>query len=130
MISHIQRAGHIRSRVRDYVLYVAIAFAFLGAVFAVESERGHEALIRWGGLVGFTAVLFGYFVSESRQFFRERRFWTMTAIFLVLHLAAFTILLTHVEEWRLMWFTGMAFEYPVLLYARSRLPDPSRDREA
>lgn len=115
----------IRGRIRDYVLYVAIAFGFLAAVFAVESKWGHEVLIRWGGLVGFTAVLFGYFVSESRQFFKERQFWTMTALLLVVHLGAFVILLTHVDEWRLMWFTGMAFEYPVFIFFRSRLPHPS-----
>jgi apolipoprotein N-acyltransferase len=126
-----QAANHrLRSRVRDYVLYVAIAFTFLGAVFVVEGKWGHEAFIRWGGLTGFTAALFGYFAQESRQYFRERRFWMLTAALLAVHLAAFAIVLTHVEEWKLMWFMVMVFEYPVLLYARSRLPNPSQDGEA
>lgn len=131
MSSAAQSANHrLRGRVRDYVLYVAIAFAFLGAVFVVEGKWGHEAFIRWGGLTGFTAALFAFFVKENREYFRERRFWMLTAALLVVHLTAFAIVLTHVEEWKLMWFMVMVFEYPVFLYARSRLPNPSQDGEA
>ena len=125
MTSHAQRAAHFRSRVRDYVLYVLIAFAFLGTVFVVEGRWGHDAFIRWGGLAGSTSVLFGYFISESRDFFRERRFWILTALLLAGHLTAFFLVLTHVEEWKLMWFMVMVFEYPAFAYCRSRLQYPS-----
>jgi apolipoprotein N-acyltransferase len=124
MTSHAQRAAHIRSRVRDYVLYVLIAFAFLGMVFVVEGTWGHDAFIRWGGLAGFTSGLFGYFINESRQYFRERRFWTLTAILMAVHVTAFAIVLTHVEEWKLMWFMVMVLEHPVFAYLRSRLQCP------
>jgi hypothetical protein len=110
----------IRNRVRDYVLYVAIAFAFLAAVFAVESKWGHEAFIRWGGLIGFTSVLFGGFISESGQFLRRWQFWAVTALLLAVHLTAFAIVLTQVGEWKLMWFMVMVFEYPVLIFLRDR----------
>lgn len=45
---------------------VGIAFAFLVS---------HEAYIKWGGLAVDTAVLFTFFVNESRQFLKNRRFW-------------------------------------------------------
>jgi len=109
--------------VRDYVLYVLIAFAFLGIVFVVEGNWGHDAFIRWGGLAGSTSVLFGYFISESRVYFRERRFWILATVLLVLHMAGFIVMLTHIEEWELMWFVGMALEYPVFVYFRCRLLD-------
>ena len=125
MISNTQRAAHIRSRVRDYVLYVAITFVFLGAVFVVEGKWGHEAFIRWGGLAIMSAALFGYFISNSRQFFPRWQFWSLTAILLSVHLTCFAILLTHVVEWKWIWFTGMSFEYPVFTFFRSRLPQPS-----
>lgn len=125
MISTTQRANHIYSRVRDYFLYTVIAFAFLGMVFAVESKWGHEAFIRWGGLAGFTSALFGYFIAHSRQFFPKWQFWALTAILLSAHLACFALLLTHVAEWKLIWFIGMSFEYPVFTFSRSRLPQPS-----
>lgn len=125
MNSAAQPASHrLRGRVRDYVLYIAIAFAFLGAVFVVEGKWGHEAFIRWGGLTGFTAGLFGFFVKESREYFRERRFWMLTAVLLAVHLTAFAIVLTHVEEWKLMWFMVMIVEYPVFVFFRNRLPNP------
>jgi len=123
MNSAAQPAGRrIRDRIRDYVLYVAIAFAFLAAVFAVEGKWGHEAYIRWGGLIGFTSVLFGGFISESGQFFRRWQFWAVTALLLAVHLTAFAIVLTHVEEWKLMWFMVMVFEFPVLTFFRDNLP--------
>jgi hypothetical protein len=125
MTSATQRTNRIRGRVRDYILYVLITVAFAGMVFMIQGRWGHEALIRWGGLAGFTAVLFGYFVGDSRQHLRQHQFWVLTAILLVLHLTAFVILLSHVEEWKLMWFTGMVIEYPVFMYFRSRLPYPS-----
>jgi len=113
--------------VRDYILYVLIAFGFLGIVFLIEGTWGHDAFIRWGGLAGFTAGLFGYFVKESREYFRVRRFWTLTAVLLIVHLMAFAIVLTHLAEWKLMWFMVMALEYPVFIYLRSCVPYPQRD---
>ena len=121
MESIAKSASHRRSRVKDYAVYVLITFAFLGGVFILESKWGHETFIRWGGLAGFTAVLFGYFLSESRRFAREWQFWSLSLVLLAGHLTAFSIVLTHVEEWRLMWFLVMAVEYPIFVFLRSRL---------
>jgi hypothetical protein len=118
-------AHRIRGRVIDYVLYIAITFAFFAMVFVVQSKWGHDAFIRWGGLAGFTLILFGYFVGDSRSFLHKRQFWLLTALLLAMHLALFMVILSHVDEWRLMWFTGMALEYPVFLFFRGQLPEPS-----
>jgi hypothetical protein len=112
------------NRLRDYLLYIVITFAFLGMVFLIEGTWGHDAFIRWGGLAGFTAGLFGYFISNSRQYVRERRFWALITGLLALHLTAFGVLLEHVEVWKLTWFMVMAFEYPIFIFLRSRLPYP------
>jgi len=45
MTSAAQRMRDIRGRVRDYILYLLIAFAFLGAVFVVEGRWGHDAFV-------------------------------------------------------------------------------------
>jgi hypothetical protein len=34
-------------------------------------RRGHDAIIGWSGLAGFTSLLFGYFVGERRRMLRE-----------------------------------------------------------
>jgi hypothetical protein len=125
MIFNNRRAAHVRSRVRDFVLYIAIGFAFVGVLIAVApSSVSHDAFIRWGGLAFMTAILFGYFISNSGQFLREWKFWALTAILLSVHLVAFAVILTHVDEWKLIWFSGMAIEYPMLIFFRSRLPFP------
>jgi peptidoglycan/LPS O-acetylase OafA/YrhL len=128
MISDTQRSAHVRSRVRDFVLYIVIGLAFVGVLIAVaRSSVSHDAFIKWGGLAFMTAVLFGYFISKSGQFLREWKFWALTAILLSVHLAAFAVILTHVDEWKLLWFVGMAIEYPVFVFFRSRLPYPSEE---
>ena len=44
MISDTQRAAHVRSRVRDFVLYIAIGLAFVGVLIAVaRSSVSHDA---------------------------------------------------------------------------------------
>jgi hypothetical protein len=94
-------------------------------VFVIQGKWGHGAFIRYGGLAGFTLVLFGYFVGDSRSQLRERRFWLLIALLLATHLAFFIAILAHVDEWRLMWFTGMALVYPIILFLRGLLPEPS-----
>lgn len=119
MSTSARRVRRVRDRVRDYLLYIAIAFAFIGMVFFVQTRWGHDAYIRWFGLIGFTAGLFGFFLEDSRELFRVRRFWEVTAVLLMVHLLVFAAILTHVEEWRLPWFTVMVFEYPALIFFRS-----------
>lgn len=121
-----QRIAHIRARVRDFILYIAIGFAFVAVLITVaRSSASHDAIIRWGGLAFMSAILFGYFISSSGQFFRRWQFWALTTILLSVHLGAFAVILTHVDEWKLIWFTGMALKYPAFVFFRSRLPYPS-----
>src|ERR1035441_609414 len=121
-------------RGRDYFLLILLGtiifLVFLKIAFAVQNKWGHDAFIRWDGLAGFTLGLFGLFVAESEKFLRKRRFWVLTAVLLVVHLAAFAIVLTHAAEWKLMWFMVMVLEYPVFVLFRSRLPNPSQESEA
>ena len=117
-----RRADLIRARTRDFFLYVAIGIAVIAAIlFFAHRPVNHDAFIRWGGLAFNTVVLYGYFVANSRLFLRKWSFWAMTTIFLCMHLAAFGILLVHVDEWKLIWFVVMALEYPVLAFFRNRL---------
>lgn len=119
MSTNARRVRRVRDRVRDYLFYIAIAFASIGMAVFVRTRFGHDAYIRWFGLVVFTTLLFGLFLKNSRELFRMRRFWEVTAVLLMVHLLVFVAILTHVEEWRLPWFTVMAFEYPVLNFFKS-----------
>lgn len=126
VISNTQKTSHLRSRVRDFVLYIAIGFAVVGVLIAVaQAGVSQEAYIRWGGLGFNTSILFGYFIVDSRQFFRRWQFWALTAVLLSVHLTGFIVVLAHVAEWKLLWFMVMFLEYPVLVFSRSRLQNPS-----
>jgi hypothetical protein len=121
-------------RGRDYFLLILLGtiifLVFLKIAFAVQNKWGHDAFIRWDGLAGFTLGLFGLFVADSEKFLRKWRFWVLTAVLLVVHLTAFAIVLTYAAEWKLMWFMVMVLEYPVFVFFRSRLPNPSQESEA
>jgi drug/metabolite transporter (DMT)-like permease len=111
---------------RDILVIVPVVIGLFALSILLAFSVSHEVYIRWGGLALDTAVLFGLYINYSRKFFRKWQFWALTALLLAVHLTVFAVVLTHVEEWKLMWFTVMVFEYPLFIYARSRfLPYPS-----
>lgn len=128
MTSAAQGTARVGNRVRNFLLYalfaVVIAFGGLKITFTVEDTWGHDAFIRWGGLAAFTLGLFALFVGDSEKLLRKWRFWVVTAILLAVHLAAFAIVLTYVQEWKLMWFMVMVVEYPLFLLIRGRFVSP------
>lgn len=114
------KGHHVRRRVIDYLLYIAVGSALISIALFVALRWSDEAYIRWFGLICCTAILFGTFLQNSRKFLRIRRFWEISLLSLLVHVLLFGALLTHVAEWRLMWFSVMAFEYPALLFFRDR----------
>lgn len=105
------------------IVPVVIGIAALGILFAFSVS--HEVYIRWGGLAFVTVVVFGLFINDSREFFRKSQFWVLTVLLLAVHLTAFGIVLTHIREWKLMWFMVMILEVPVLVFFRNRLKNSS-----
>ncbi len=100
------------------IVPVVVVVLILGAVF--RSFVSHDAYIRWGGLALDTAVVFWFFISYSRQYLREPRFWALATSLLCAHLVAWIVLLMHVDEWKLMWFSVMIFELPLFFHLRDR----------
>jgi hypothetical protein len=74
------------------------------------------------GLAANTALVYGYFIADSRSFFRHRTFWAATGAALTVHLIIFVVVLAHVAQWKLLWFMVMLLEIPVLVFVRDRLP--------
>jgi peptidoglycan/LPS O-acetylase OafA/YrhL len=126
MTSLVRRTASIftKTNLLICVLSVLVVFASLKFTFVIEDRWGHDAFIRWGGLAGFTLGLFGLFVADNEKFLRKWRFWVVTAILLMGHLAAFVILLSHVDEWKLPWFMVMVIEYPIFIFLRDIFVSP------
>ncbi len=120
-INHHPRFDPNDLTTRDILIIVPVVIGLLILCASFASSVSHEVYIRWGGLALDTAILYGLFINYSRQFFRRWQFWELTALLLSVHLAGFAIVLTHVDEWKLTWFTVMALEYPVLIFFRNRL---------
>jgi hypothetical protein len=98
---------------------VIIGAGFLVICFAY-SILGHEAYVKWGGMTLDTAAIFGYFLHDSRRYFRVSRFWKLTSILLIVHLVAWIVLLMHVEKWGLPGFIIMVLELPAFWHLRDR----------
>jgi hypothetical protein len=112
-------ANHLTARDVFVIVPLVLGLFVLEVVFAFLVSD--DTYIRWGGLAVDTAVLFAYFFNVSRPFLKSRRFLILAVCLLLLHLTGWIVLLIHVEEWRLAWFTAMILELPVFLHLRSRL---------
>jgi hypothetical protein len=111
-----------RNRLRDFALYLLISIAMVClALGLARTSLTHDELTRWGGLAANTLFLFGFFISQSREAFTNWRFWGLFVLLLGAHLAVFIALLISIQEWRLIWFAGMALEYPLLVYLREMM---------
>lgn len=66
-----RRPVRSHKRLIDFVLYIAIGSVFIAIALFVGLRWGSDAFIRWGGLAGYTAILFGYFVTDSRAILSE-----------------------------------------------------------
>lgn len=111
-------ANHLTTRDVLIILPLVLGLTALGIVFAFLVSD--DTYIRWGGLAVDSAILFAYFVSVSRQWLANWRFWVLTACLLLLHLTGWIVFLMHIGEWRLAWFAPMIFELPVFLHLRNR----------
>jgi hypothetical protein len=124
----MQEAASLPVRIRKYLqlaFFGTLLFLlFVGTTYLIQHIWGDEACIRWGGLIGFTLVLFGLFVADSETVIRTRRFWVLFGFLAAGHLAAFAVVLTKVREWKLPWFMVMAFEYLLFLLFRRLFVSP------
>jgi len=105
---------------RDVFVLSALIIGVFILMITFGLSTSHETYIKWGGLVLNTCVLFGYFAYDSRLVLQKRSFQVLTAVLLILHSAAWVILLSYVGEWKLLWFGVMAFELPTFCYLRDR----------
>lgn len=110
--------NHLRTRDVLVLVPTVIVLLVLAALFA--GHVSHDTYIRWGGLGLDSAVLLGFLLFYNRNQLRSRDFWLLFACFTAAHSVFWIVLLEHVGEWRLTWFTVMILEVPVFLQLRDR----------
>ena len=91
--------AHMGNRLRDFSVYIAIALLVAATAWIVASTTLNlDVITRWGGLAANTALVYGYFIADSRSFFGRRPFWAVTGVALAVHLIIFAVVLTHVAH--------------------------------
>jgi len=112
------------NRLRDFSIYIAIGLLVAAIAWIIASTGlSLNVITKWGGLAVNTAAVYGYFIADSRSYFRRLAFWVMTSVALSMHLVVFAVVLTHVSQWKLLWFMVMLLEIPVLVFLRDRFSD-------
>jgi hypothetical protein len=94
---------------------VAVAAAVIA--YGDYSEAHWTPDGRWIGLALYTCLVFGTALHLLRRQWGQGRFWLMTTGALMLHLAAYSVLLLSVDEWRLIWFAPLSLAEGLLLTA-------------
>ena len=105
MIGTDKSEQHLRKRLRDFLLYIAITLLVLAAIIATTyTGLSDSSFIKIFEFLGFTALLFGYFIADSRRWWRNRNYWVLTGLLFLAHSIVFAILLTRVETFKPIWF--------------------------
>lgn len=116
--NQIKSSGTSSSRVLDFAIYVAIACAIGGGIiwFANRSDgTKNDNIARWGGLIVNSLILYGYFVKQSRPYWRAWGLWLAISSVLTIHILVFAAIFERVEHWKVGWFLLMyPIELPVL----------------
>jgi hypothetical protein len=120
-----QKRRHVRSRVRDFALYILIGLVFgITAIVLGRSNISAKAANQWVSVIFFTSILYGTFIALNRSLYRTRSFWILTIVLLSLHLAFFITMVTLVDQWRPIWSAVMFFEAPALDALKGKFVSP------
>jgi hypothetical protein len=97
--SSMKKTVHKSHRLRDLILYVAIAVLIvtLGGLIGIhQAKTGQkpDASLKWVGFAILTLLVFWWAIRGYRPFWTNSRFWWFLTLFALVHLAlGFTVLL-------------------------------------
>jgi hypothetical protein len=105
---HIELTKKRRDRIRDYVLYFAITFAFVGVILFVGlSHFDHDKSMKWVFFLFYTLFVFGFLIEQSRALWKLSSFWLLTGLNLLLHCITLAMILAHTPHLKgISWVPG------------------------
>ena len=111
-----------RSR-RDFFIIVSTLVLIAATVSAVWlSDIPRNQIVKWTGFSLITAVLFWYAIADRSASLRRRPFWLVATLILLAHCVTWTIVLIHIERWKLVWFGPLiSLELIAVFYSVDRL---------
>jgi hypothetical protein len=113
----------MRSRIRDYIIYIGIGLiVVLSAVAAAELGVPRTSFMRWYAFSLFSLFLFGQFVLNSKVLWKKRKFWTWTGLAALTHSALFVAVINSGRTIALgVWIICVLIEMALLIGLRSKL---------
>lgn len=109
------------SRVRDYLIYLAVSVLALASVFiSISFGVSKDSFLRWCAFVMFSLFLYGQFIVSSRTYWKRPAFWIWTGIAALLHTVIFLTVIrsnTQIVSWN--WVLWVLIELGVLLGIRN-----------
>jgi hypothetical protein len=94
-----------------------LILAVVGAAAVVSMHYGISWNAFFKGLefIGFTSFTFGGWIANRRRRWRDKSFWSFTALVLMAHTVGYLLLLSRVEVFKPVWFAMIAFAEFVFL---------------
>lgn len=120
----MRRGSSRRSRGVDLLLCFVVAGGVAAAVTGIAWVMGGEAFVRWGGLVGFSCLLFWAVIRAAREVEKQPingAFLIFNLCFITAHAAAWGVLISHAPVWKIPWFALMVPEALAYLWLYAQL---------
>jgi len=109
------------SRVRDYLIYLAVSVLALASVFiSISFGVSKDSFLRWCAFVMFSLFLYAQFIVSSRTYWKRPGFWIWTGIAAILHSIAFVAVIStgaRIVTWN--WVLWVLIELGVLFGIRN-----------
>jgi hypothetical protein len=94
---------------------VLVSFQIPAVAVFVSVRTGVVIPARWWGLLIWTCFILAFVCRHLRGYLRYGEFWLRFLGFLVIHLAAFVVVLRSYPEWRMFWFMPIAIVEALLM---------------
>ena len=109
-----------KSRAKDLFLYVLISGAITALlVVAIELGVDRRTFMNGTGFAFFTLPLFGFFIENSRRWWKKPLFWSLAGLLLVVHSACFWWIAHRADSFKPAWYPILILEYAVLIVCRN-----------
>jgi hypothetical protein len=108
---------------------VAVAFCILAVVgvgAALSTNYGLPWPVFFKALQfkAFTLMLYGVWIANQRSLWKERVFWILTTLSLLVHTLAFAVVLSRFANFKPVWFAMIGFAEILLMLACKSLLIP------
>ena len=116
ILQRLQRGwDHPAANIATYIIWCV--FFVAGILRSIEHYPPDASrFMKWGKMILFTLVTFGFIVGRLRKYWDTRSFWRLIATLIALHSLVFYAVVNTGMYWSLgLYFVAVIVEIPILL---------------